>query len=473
MKKKISIFLLFSLLLLANNFDFNLTKNSNIPKDVYKIIAKIKSDNSVLCNKSKYNLNRIRDIIFRYTLEKDKNLLIELQSLLNSSFNQYLHDINFGCLKKEDFVLLSNNEKKQKNIQNHPIYLSLIQALNRYIQIKKKNGWEKIEKNFYLIKPKDKSKIILKIKNRLKITGDYECNYINELYDECLEKGVKKFQRRHGLKADGIIGPKTLAKMNETVDKKIQILKLNIERIRWLLENDENFVIVNIPDFSLSLYISNKRVLKMKAIIGRKDRQTPILKDYIKYSVLNPYWRAPKTIVKEDILPKLKKKEFEYFEKKGIYAALDWDGKEIVDIRDIDWTIYNDSTPYVFMQEPGPNNFLGFVKFIFPNSDDIYIHDTPDQNLFNLKNRALSSGCVRVEKPIELLYKIYQNEDRNLTYRKILKMLIEKRDLILPLKKPFRVYIFYMTAFVDENGVNFRDDIYDIDRKMIQLLNKK
>lgn len=471
--RKIFIFIFLYVLTFANNLtDFSLLdEKKHISKDIYKKLSIIETDQTLLCNKDRYKIDQIRDLIFKYSFEKNDYFLNQLDSLIKESFTRYFNDINFGCLQNNDFVK-KNEFKQDKNIQNHFLYISLKKALNRYIDIKRSGGWEKIDKSFFILKKGDKDPEIIKIKKRLQITDDYSCADFNEIFDECLEDAVKRFQKRHGIKIDGVIGPNTLKMLNISVDKKIEIIKLNIERLRWLLDEDEDFILVNIPDFSLLFYKNNKLKLKMKAIVGKKERQSPLMSDFITYAVLNPYWKAPETIVKEDILPKLKNKEFDYLKKKGIIATLDWDGNEEIDFEDIDWNQYNyKNVPFVFMQKPGPKNFLGFVKFIFPNSEDIYIHDTPDQYLFNYRKRAFSSGCIRVHKPIELFYYLYNNKSEKITYRGILEKLLTKKTQILPFDKKIRIYIMYLTSFVDEDGVvNFREDIYDIDKKMKNYL---
>ncbi|WP_281950713.1 L,D-transpeptidase family protein [Nitrosophilus kaiyonis] len=472
---RIIILIIFLIIdLFSNAIDINTTKNffeldreGNINPSVYKILNKIEHDRSILCDKSRYNIYLIKEKLFDYSFEKNSEKLNDLKILINRAFNQYFYDLNHGCIKKENFLKILP-QKENLDIQENLIYNNLLNALKKYVLIEKKGSWDKIEKNFYILKKGDSNQVIIKIKKRLKLSGDYKCENIDNIFDQCLEDSVKIFQKRHGLKVDGKIGPETIKYMNISLKDKILKIVLNIERLRWILENDNDFILINIPDFSLDFFKNKHKTLHMKVIVGREDRQTPIMKDYIKYAVLNPYWKAPKTIVQKDILPKLQKRKFEYLKNKHIIASLDWDGNDTIEYENVDWSLYNaDNIPFVFMQKPGPQNFLGFIKFIFPNSEDIYIHDTPEQNLFKYKKRAFSSGCIRVKKPIELFYNLYNLNSEKITYRDILEKLVNKETKIIPFDKKIRVYILYMTAFVDDEGlINFRDDIYNIDKKM-------
>jgi len=283
-----------------------------------------------------------------------------------------------------------------------------------------------------------------------------------------------EFQRHHGLKSDGVIGPTTIDAMNVSVEEKIEKILLNLERFRWFLQEDPYFVFVDIPGFFLQVYEKGEPIFKCKVVVGRKQRPTPLMRDRIAYTVFNPYWRAPQTIIAEDILPQLKKGKFDKLEAEGIIASTDYYGKEVVDFEDVDWSLYDaKSLPFYFLQEPGPNNFLGYLKLIFPNRFDVYLHDTNHRNLFKYTYRALSSGCVRLEKPIELFH-LLKSKEFEMTYRDIFDIIYSKKTKKIDFEEKIPIYLSYLSVYADRSGkVYFYDDIYGYDRRMEEILGKK
>ncbi len=439
----------------------------------YELLTAIRADSSILCGKKRYGLERIDEFVQKRFLLEDGER--RLNDMLNHAYSLYLMDRENGCLNPyavyPDRISIQKSESESRE---NILLKRLENVLKKYEKIEMEGGWEKIPPFPGLLKKGDFSEIVKDIKARLYISGDYNGSDITDpFFGDDLENGVKLFQKRHALKADGIVGPNTLRAMNIPVERKILLIKLNIERLRWLTSGSEDFIAANIPAYTLTLYRKSLPVLEMKSIVGRKDRPTPMLSDIMSYAVLNPYWRAPKTIVREDILPKLKAGMFDYLESIGIVVSKSMDGNETVDMRSVDWSRYNGGElPFVFMQKPGPLNYLGFVKFMFPNDFDIYIHDTPHSGLFKYKKRELSSGCIRVEKPVELFHAVFNSDkEGRWSYKEIIRQIIKKEEKLVGLSRPLPVYILYMTVFADDEGmVHFLQDIYGYDNIMEQYI---
>ena len=443
-----------------------------LTEDAYSLLTAIRADSSILCSKERYGLERI-DGLLQKSLLSDK-FESRLNLLLNRAFSLYISDRRDGCLDPRKIyggqIYIDGRAKRGLEEGENILLRRLEDALRRYEIVEAEGGWKRVPQISRLLKRGDRSAVVKLIRERLFQSGDLnDSDFSNTLFDGSLEEAVKLFQRRYSLRSDGIVGPKTLAAMNTPIGQKISLIKLNIERLRWLTGGSEDFIVANIPEFTLTLYRGDSPSLKMKTVVGRKDRPTPMISDLLSYAVLNPYWRAPETVVREDILPKLKAGRFDYLEKLGITVSRSMDGNESVDMRSIDWSRYDGGDiPFIFIQKPGPENYLGFVKFMFPNDLDIYIHDTPDSHLFEYEERTMSSGCIRVQKPVELFHALFADEESGRwSYKEIVKEIIKKREREVGLAKPMPVYILYMTAYTDERGrVHFLPDIYGYDRMM-------
>ncbi|AXX90096.1 hypothetical protein CKA55_04345 [Arcobacter suis] len=296
------------------------------------------------------------------------------------------------------------------------------------------------------------------------------------IFDEDLKNAVISFQKKHGLFADGIVGLKTQKFLNISADKKISIIRLNLERMRWLPRDlGEKYLLINVPEYRLRLYENNNIVLNMAVIVGDTKFPTPIFSDKMSYIVLNPSWNIPDSIAKNEIIPKLLK-DPNYLAEKGIDIYAGWNGSpEKVDSKDvIDSAILEDEEylrNFRFSQTSNEDNPLGRMKFMFPNKHSVYIHDTPAKSLFANSRRAYSHGCIRLSKPEELL-SIIANEDKNLNIEKVNEILSSKvSEKSIGLDKKIPIHIIYLTSWVDENGVlQFREDIYNFDKIQKELL---
>ena len=448
----------------------------NRPNSYLKtLIATIKNDHTLLCPQ-KVDLNPLLAAIDNMKTMPVKDNKDRVEQLASDLLKRYIDIRNRGCYSPRRFFskdeLAYPGKKPKDHIIENPIEKRLEQALRKYRGLAKEGGWKKIEvKDVAYLRPGNDYPIIPALKERLKIEGFYKGTIDqNTTYDEGLKKAVIAFQKSHGLKPDGVVGPATLDALNIPVEAKIQKILLNIERIRWFKQDDPYFVFVDIPGFFLKVFDNNRSVFGCKVVVGRKKRPTPIMRDRIAYAVLNPYWRAPKTIIKEDILPQFKSGNFDRLRKEGIMASMDYQGKNVVNFEDIDWTQYDETNvPFYFFQQPGPHNFLGYLKLIFPNRFDVYLHDTNHRNLFKYTYRALSSGCVRLQKPIELFY-LLKKREREITCRDIFDIIWSKRTKKIGFKQKIPVYLSYNSVYVDDNGtIYFFDDVYKYDKRMMKI----
>ena len=460
----------------GSDYRLRWVEEGRLTLEAYELLTAVRSDTTFLCDKKRYGLDRIDLLMER--LESDGPAKKQLNTLLSEIFLQYRHDRKYGCFDPYEIypehIGIFHEESNLSTEREHLFVRRLEKALRFYEVIDSQGGWSYVPGDFYMLKEGEVHHAVPAIRARLRVTGDYNGTVeLNPVYDDKLAMAVINFQARHGLKPDGIVGPRTLRALNVPVTDKIEIIKINLERLRWLTDGRSDFIVANIPAYSLSLYRQNREVLTMKTVVGQRSRPTPMLSDVLTYAVLNPYWRAPKTIVEEDILPKLQAGRFDALERMGIVATKTSDGNVTVDFSSVDWRRYSaENLPYIFLQKPGPFNYLGFVKFMFPNDFDIYIHDTPHDKLFTDRNRARSSGCIRVEKPIELFHALFNPDgEGQWRYKRIISEIMKKREKLVGLPEPIPVYILYMTAYVDEKGdVHFLEDIYGYDRQMLEYI---
>jgi len=359
---------------------------------------------------------------------------------------------------------------------HHSGYLKLKSALLKYINIKDSGGWHKVPVGPKLRKG-EIGKRIASLRSRLIISGDLSDSKSDneEYFDEALENSVKKFQTRNGLKIDGVVGSSTLSALNISVEDRIEQIKFNMERWRWLPQDlGERYLMVNTANFELDIIEDGQSVTSSRAIVGKKKRPTPVLSRKITYMELNPYWNIPHNIALNDILPCIKK-DPNYLKDKNIRVFENWeDGAREINPESIDWdTVTKENFVYKLRQDPANSNALGRVKFIFPNEFSIYLHDTPARELFNKTKRTFSSGCIRIEKPMELAAYLLEDNSK-WTFEKLTDALNSKKNRTILLSDPMNIHILYWTAWVDKDGtVNFRDDIYGRDRQLNIALNEK
>jgi murein L,D-transpeptidase YcbB/YkuD len=350
----------------------------------------------------------------------------------------------------------------------HPAYARLRDALEQYRVIQANGGWPAIPDGKAL-KPGDQDSRIPQLRERLAITGDYESPQVpdeEQTLDEPLEQALKRFQDRHGLTADGVLGKKTLAALNVPVAQRIDQIRVNLERQRWYLHEIEGeFIIVDIAGFQAFWMKDDERVWQQVVQVGKEYTATPIFKDEIEYLDFNPTWTIPPGIIKRSILPNLKK-DPGYLGKKG-YLLLTLEGKE-VDPQTVDWTNLK-GFPYMVRQPAGPDNALGQVKFMFPNPHFVFLHDTNHRELFDRERRTFSSGCIRVKDPFDLAERLLRGQD-GWDRSRIDETIASGKTTRVNLEKPMRIIIAYATAFAREDSVRFREDIYNRDAGVLKAL---
>ena len=357
-------------------------------------------------------------------------------------------------------------------IPQQSFYVHLRSGLKHYRQIEENGGWPVIPEGETLKKGMKHERIIT-MRKYLSITGDLSASVIAEndsLFDEDLEIAVKHFQFRHNLTQDGAVGKGTLAQMNVTVEDRINTLKINLERARWVMHQlPKDFLIVNIAGFNIRRITDGEVVYFSPVIVGKKYHQSPIFEAKMQYIEINPTWTVPYSISTKEMLPKLQK-DYHYLADKNM-IIMDRSGKKL-DPSTIDFSAYSRGNfPFIIRQEPGPHNALGEVKFIFPNEYSVYIHDTPARSLFGREERAFSHGCIRLQKKWELMMSL-MDDPEVWNMEKINEILKSEKTTRINLPHSIDVLILYWTAGADqEDDIFFNKDVYDRDGVVLKALN--
>ncbi|MBL0712578.1 MAG: L,D-transpeptidase family protein [Desulfosarcina sp.] len=354
----------------------------------------------------------------------------------------------------------------------HRAYRVLQKSLLRYQRIKRPGGWSAIDEGPALQRG-DCGLRVAQLRKRLAVSGDTQrtSEFMDDCFDDVLEAAVARFQRRHGLSADGVVGPRTLAALNVPVEQRIRQIQLSLERWRWMPEDlGSRYVLVNIPGFQMQVVEAGHVVKTMRTIVGRKRRPTPALASMITYLEINPYWYVPAKIARKDLLPKIQANpDFLVRQNFRVFASWEADAREL-NPDTIDWSSLSpDHFPFRLRQEPAAHNALGRVKFMFPNELSVYIHDTPSKRLFNKSSRLFSSGCVRVEDPLALVSLLLSRQ--NWDQARLSEAVASNQRQVVILDEPVPVYLVYLTAWVASDGeVHFREDIYGHDQKLLSTL---
>lgn len=352
-------------------------------------------------------------------------------------------------------------------------YNALKAALTKYRQIEKGGGWPMVSKGSTL-KPGMKGERVAQIKRRLLITGELSGVGEPEHFGDDLLAAVKAFQRRHGLRDDGNVGTETIAAMNVPVSERIVQLIINLERRRWLgPQLGDRYIYVNIADNDLKVVERDKTVHTARVVVGKPFHQTPVFSALMTYIEVNPYWNVPYGIAMRDLLPKIKGNP-------GFLPANDYllltragDNSSAIDPASVDWsTTSARNFPFTLRQKPGPKNALGTMAFMFPNSHNVFIHDTPAKSLFNVDDRYFSNGCVRVRDPMKLALLLLAGQDGGQWTQARIKSIIEtNKQTRIELKNPIQVHITYLTAWADNDGTaQFRKDLYKRDDALTKAI---
>lgn len=356
--------------------------------------------------------------------------------------------------KKEDVMALADSllNKKHKDDKyfedvNRP-YKLLKDQLGHYYEIAQKGGWPQVPSLKKSLKKGASDPVIALVKKRLQITGELPAGDTSQVFTDTLENGIRTFQARMGYKPDGVLTAQLVKDMNVPALKRVEQILMNMGRMRWMPDpNDGQLILVNIPEFVLHVYEGKKKAFDMDVVVGKEGHNTMMFSGDLNQIVFSPYWNVPPSIVRKEILPKLAS------------------NPGYLESQDMEQVGTEDGLPKI-RQRPGEKNSLGRVKFLFPNSFNIYFHDTPAKSLFAKDKRAFSHGCIRLSDPDKMAnYLLKSNPEW--TPERINEAMYSGNEQTVRLKDPVPVIITYYTAWVDDNGqLNFRDDIYTHDRNL-------
>ena len=338
-------------------------------------------------------------------------------------------------------------------------------AISRYQVLVEKGGWPPIP-GTKMIRPEDDDERVPLLRRRLQVTGELKSGGSNSSFsfDGELDQAVRRFQENHGLRVSGRVDKPTLQALNVPAQARLHQLQLNLTRLRELNSGraEDRYVLVNPPAFQLEAVERGEVQQRHRVIAGRVERQTPVVKATIRALNFFPYWRVPDSVATLDLIPKMQK-EPEYIAKEKIHVLMrDFNGPE-VDQATIDWKTAS-ATQIKFRQEPGPQNALGLMRIDMPNSEGVYMHDTPMKQLFQQRARAFSAGCVRVQDVFKLGEWIARNEMGWDQPGRIEGIIEGGQALDLTLTRQIPVYFTYITAWAEPGGpVQFRPDLYGRD----------
>ncbi|MCU0605469.1 MAG: L,D-transpeptidase family protein [Desulfobacterales bacterium] len=392
----------------------------------------------------------------------------EVDILATDAFIRLAYNLFFGKADPHELDPDWNTLRQLQGVD--PVgFLSAAIDLAAYRAIAARGGWPKVPPGPTLRAGMRDARVEI-LRQRLAATGDLtEPGGDPALFDDALEEAVKAFQKRHRMAADGAVGPATLAALQVPVQARIDQIRVNLERARWMLHHvPQTFVIVDIAGFEAGYLREGKLVWRSRVQVGKPYRSTPIFRSDISYLVLNPTWTVPPGIEARDILPAVQRNRG-YLAAKNL-RIIDPQGRTI-DPAQIDWKRYSGRNfPYTFRQDPGADNALGQIKFMFPNPHFVYLHDTPSRDLFERDVRAFSSGCIRVERPLELAELLLNDPDK-WSLERIRSAIDTQRTQTVTLPEPVPVLLYYWTAQGQADGsVHFKTDIYRRDPAVLKAL---
>jgi L,D-transpeptidase YcbB len=350
-------------------------------------------------------------------------------------------------LEMADSLLVKKHSDDKYYEQVNDMYAALKNNLQLYHDIEKGGGWAPISFTKGSLKKGQTHDAIPAIKRRLQISQDMPGLDTSSVFTDTLELAVQKFQRRHGYKDNGIITTEIVRDMNVPARERLMQILLNMDRMRWMPQKPTgNLIIVNIPEFMLHVYDGKQELFEMVVVVGKVGNNTMMFNGDLNQVIFAPYWNVPASIIKNEINPAIARNP-NYLDNKNMERV----GNGI-------------------RQRPGPGNALGKVKFIFPNSFNMYFHDTPSKSLFGRDKRAFSHGCIRLSEPQKMAEWLLRN-DPNWPTDKIVEAMNKTSERGVRLKDPIPVFIIYYTAWVDGNGeLNFRDDVYKHDSEVMKKM---
>jgi L,D-transpeptidase YcbB len=397
------------------------------------------------------------------SLKATRNIT-KTELLFTWRFIQYLWDnypneklrnsllLKFVPAQKQETMARAESILQDGGMGSNAVYKSLKKELEKYVAIARNGGWPTIPLKNKSYKPGKKDSVIVTIKKRLQIEGYFTEKDTSSVFTPELEQDIKKIQSIYGQNSDGVIRPSLIAELNKPVLFRLQQIMVNMERMRWQPEEpDGRMIVVNIPEFMMHVWRGKNKEFDMEVIVGKEGNSTVMFSGSLNQIVFNPYWNVPESIVREEILPSYEENP-DYLYEHNMESTGEENGLPVI------------------RQLPGDDNELGKVKFLFPNSFNIYFHDTPHKELFKKKQRAYSHGCIRLADAPKLAnYLLKDNPEW--TPEKIQKAMNSGEEQYVKIKDPIPVLINYYTAWVDENGeLQIRKDIYGHDQRTIKRL---
>lgn len=492
-----------------NNFQPAWYSATTVLPHTQSLMGYLKNSGSEGLNEDAYSLNdidKIQNALLGYDGEYDLPKLMKLDVFTTAMALTYLNHTHAGRVKSNE-VDNENNTWVEKYepadlvdelysaVQNNTIddiikkaepqyelYEKLKRAREEYKKLVKEGGWEKINLENYTKLKIDTTKefnhhvLVPTIRNILSKTGDLqlpenEVADTSQIYDEKLRQAVMNFQERHTLERDGVVGLNLLKELATSAEERLTQIELNMERLRWLSDSlGDSYIIVNVPSYWMRLYDSGKRNFETKVMVGQSFHETPLFMDTMQYIVLSPKWNVPLSIAKNEMLPKLRRGG-NYFARNNfsIYQRTS-EGLKEINPNSVNWSSVKNMGNYSIVQNSGAGNALGRVKFIFPNSNNVYMHDTPSTQ-FDKANRALSHGCIRLFEPEKLANYLLKEKAETWTEEKIHAAMYSGNTQQVNLKRKWVVHIVYWTTWVDDNGkVHFSKDVYGYDKAQEEIL---
>lgn len=336
-------------------------------------------------------------------------------------------------------------------------------AVMQYEKIVAEGGWPEMTRHINGLVAGNDRRSVSDLRDRLILSGDVaeEHRSRSDLFDQHLDSGLRRFQVRHGLPVTGKVGPETIYAMNVPAEQRLAQLRLNMARVEKLAPKlSDTYVLVNIPAAVIEAIEDGMVRRRHTAVVGRIDRQTPILHSRIHQINFNPYWTVPKSIIRRDLI-KYMNEDPEYLSKYRI-KIFDGRGTELAPT-DIDWST-EEAVKYTFRQEPGAENSMGHVKINFHNKHAVYLHDTPTKSLFGENRRFHSSGCVRVDDVDAMVAWLLKGND-GWNEESVKATFNSGERLDVSIRKPVPIHTTYISAWANREGViSFRDDVYDFDK---------
>ncbi len=414
--------------------------------------------------------------------------LAALELGLSTALVRYAHDVSIGraALRPPDpdlritpkvidptAVLMSAADASDEAAfvsglaPSGPLYQGLRAALERYRKLEQSGVWAALPAKEAL-QPGASSPSVRTLRQVLAATGDLQMPVFDTpTYDDAVAEAVKRFQRRHRLAPTGTVNEATRKAFNVPPAMRVRQILVNMERRRWMPDDLGNpHVFVNLPDYTLAVVENDASVMQMNVVIGKATWPTPVFSDLIEYLEFNPHWHVPPTILKKEVLPRMRSNPG-YASASGLRVF--YNGKP-VDPWAVDWSATR-GAGYSFRQDPGQRNALGRIKFMLPNEFAVYLHDTPSKSLFQRPVRAFSHGCVRVAQPLELAEYLLARNDESWTRSRIERMIRAGNNRAVTLKTPVPVHLTYFTALPDgDGGVQFRNDVYGKDTTLERTL---